>query len=125
MSKVRVTPPGVRTSRSQDSSVDPPQGGRVAGDVDSDHVAEQDPGPAQGGVQADGDVPRLDHTGGDVGQQGAVQQVVGGAGKDQVGGVGRQVLLEAPYAVEAGEAAADDQHPGTPLGCCAHGGAHG
>jgi hypothetical protein len=104
MSKVRVTPPGVRTSRSQDSS-----------------VVEQDPGPAQGGVQADGDVARLDHARGDVGQQGAVQQVVGGAGKDQVGGVGRQVLLKPPHAVEAGEAAPDDQHGGTPLGCCARG----
>ena len=87
----------------------------MAGDVDGDHVAEQDPGPAQGGVQADGDVARLDHAGGDVGQQGAVEQVVGGAGQDQVGGVGRQVLLQAPHAVEAGEAAADDQHGGTPL----------
>jgi hypothetical protein len=106
-------------------AVEAAQGRRVALDVDRDHVAEQHLGPVQGGVQADGDVARLDHAGGHVGQQGAVEEVVGRAGQQQVGGVGGQVLLEAPHAVEAGEAAADDQHPGAPVGCCARMGGHG
>jgi hypothetical protein len=101
------------------------QGRRAATDVDADHVPEQHPGPAQGGVQADGDVTRLDHPGGHVGQQGAVEEVVGGADQQQLGGVGGQELLQPPHAMEAGEAAADHQHGGPSGRCCAVGGGHG
>jgi hypothetical protein len=101
------------------------QGGRPALEVDGDHVAEQHLGPAQAGMEADGDVAGLHHPGGHVRQQGAVEEVVGRAGQEQLGGGGRQVLLQPPHAVEPGEAAADDEHHGTAFRCCAVGGGHG
>ena len=101
------------------------QGRRPPLDVDGDHVPEQHLGPAQGGVQPDGDVAWLDHAGGHVGQQRAVEEVVGGAGQQQLGGVGGQVLLQAAHAVEPGEAAADDQHRRPGRRCCAFMGCHG
>ena len=92
--------------------------------VDVAHPAEDQAHPGQQAPEGDGDVPGLDHAGGDLGQQRAVEQVVGGVDEHEVGLVGRQVALQVTEREEAREPTADHDDLRTghrwAAGVCSH-----
>jgi hypothetical protein len=90
---------------------------RPGREVDIGDVTEYRNGTTQRLTQRDSEVAGIEHTGSDLGQEGAVEQVVSGSDEAQYRLIRSEKPLESAQGVEAGEASAYHHHlRGTALG---------
>ncbi len=85
-------------------------------EIDGRDVPEQQPGPWQGLPGRDGDVPRIEDAGSDLGQQRTVEQVVGGGYQRQYGAIRTEQLRKPLQGVESAETTTDHHDPSRPRG---------